>query len=127
MDDKEFDSMIDEALNIPVPEGLAERLEQHIDKLAENEKKQKRHRLTYWATSAAAVILLTIGIFIGTDLQANQARMADTYTDPAEAAIAAEKVLAFMSTQLNKGLDQVENAGQEMEKVNQILDKHFKE
>ena len=126
MDDKELDRMIDKALDVPIPEGLAERLEQHIDQLAANEKRHKLRRFTLWATSAAAAILLGVGIFIGTDLPSfNQTQMADTYTDPEEAAIAAEKALAFMSTQLNKGLEQVADAEQEINNVNKIVYKHL--
>ena len=125
MDDKELDRMIDEALDIPIPKGLAERLEQHIDHMAANEKKRKLHRFIYWATSTAAVILLCIGIFMGIESPSNHNKLADTYTDPAEAAIAAEKALAFMSAQLNKGLEQVNEAGQKIENVNQIVYKHL--
>lgn len=126
MNDEEVDRLIDESLEIPLPEGLSERLEAHIDTLAANEKKRKLRRLIYWATSAAAIVLLCIGIFFKIGEQSHQ-QVADTFTDPKEAAIVAEKALAFMSTQLNKGLGEVENAGQEIEKVNQILNKHLKE
>lgn len=125
MDDKELDRMIDEALDIPIPEGLAERLEQQIDRMVANEKKHTLRRFTYWATSTAAVILLCIGIFMGTGNWSGRNKLADTYTDPAEAAVAAEAALAYMSTQLNKGLDRVNDAGQTIENVNQIVYKHL--
>lgn len=127
MNDDEVDRLIDESLEIPIPEGLSERLEAHIDALAAGEKKRKLRRLTHWATSAAAVVLLCIGIFFGINKQSSQQQMADTFTDPKEAALVAEQALAFMSTQLNKGIGEVENAGQEIEKINQILDKHLKD
>ena len=128
MNDDELDRIIDKALDIPLPEGLSERLEAHIDALAAGEKKrQLRHRFAYWAISTAAVALLCIGVFVGTEKQVSQPQMADTFTNPQEAAIAAEKALVLMSAHLNKGIDQVENAGQKIEKVNQILDKHLKE
>lgn len=125
MDDKDLDRTMDEILDIPIPKGLAERLEQQIDALAAQEKRHKSRRFIYWASSAAAVMLLCVGIFFGTSTLPHQSKLADTYTDPAEAAIAAEKALAFMSTQLNKGFDQVSDAGQEIEKVNQIVNKHL--
>ncbi len=125
MDDKDFDRIMDEALDIPIPEGLAERLEQQINNLAAEEKKVKFRRILYWVSGAAAVILLCIGIFLGTVITPDQKKLADTYTDPAEAALVAEKALAFMSVQLNKGLDQVNDAGQEIGKVNQIVNKHI--
>jgi hypothetical protein len=51
--------------------------------------------------------------------------MADTFTDPEEAALVAGQTLAFISAQLNKGLDMVTDAEQELEKVNQLLNKHL--
>jgi len=51
--------------------------------------------------------------------------LADTYTNPQEAAIAAQKALAFMSSNLNKGIDQINDAQQEINKVNRILNKHL--
>ncbi len=54
-------------------------------------------------------------------------QLADTYTNPQEAAMAAQKALAFMSVNLNKGIEQVNEAQQEMNKVNKILNKHLKD
>lgn len=125
MDDKEVNRMIDEALDIPIPEGLAERLEAQIDELAAKEKKHNLRRIIYWAASTAAVILLCIGLFVNTNRPSDQMQTADTFTDPAEAALVAEQALAFISTQLNKGLDQVTDAGQEIDKVNKIVYKHL--
>jgi hypothetical protein len=124
MNDNELSRLLNEALHIPLPKGLSERLEGRIDQWASKEKKQNRRRLLYWATGAAAAIALAVGIFFPA---APQRQQADTYSDPHEAAIAAEQALAFMSAQLNKGLDQVSSAQEEIEKVNEILNKHFKE
>ncbi|MDR3140394.1 MAG: hypothetical protein LBU37_01495 [Tannerellaceae bacterium] len=126
MNDEEVDRLIDESLEIPVPEGLSARLEAHIDALAANEKKRKNGRLMYRATAAAAIALLCISIFLKTEKQSPAPSMIDTFSNPEEAAVAAGQALAFMSAQLNKGIGKVENAGQEIEKVNQLLDKHLK-
>jgi hypothetical protein len=126
MNDEEVDRLIDESLEIPLPEGLAARLEAQIDALAANEKRRKIRRLMYRATAAAAIALLCIGIFVGIGRQSPTPSMADTFSDPEEAAIVAGQALAFMSAQLNKGLAKVADAGQEIEKVNQLLDKHLK-
>lgn len=126
MDDKELDRMIDEAAHIPLPEGLAGRLERQIDLLAAAGKKQRRKRFIIWASGAAAAIFIGAGIFFADNLPSPPLpQMADTYTDPAEAAHAAGKALAFMSNQLNKGLDQVSDAEQKMETVNNIVYKHL--
>ncbi|MDR1402664.1 MAG: hypothetical protein LBJ60_03035 [Tannerellaceae bacterium] len=126
MNDKEIDRLIDNSLEIPIPEGLSKRLEAQIDALAADEKKRKTRRFIYRATGAAAIVLLCAGIFWGTGKQTPHLSMADTFSDPKEAAAAAEQALSFLSSQLNKGIAKVENAGQEIEKVNQLLDKHLK-
>ena len=41
--------------------------------------------------------------------------------------MAAQKALAFISVNLNKGIEQVNEAQQEMNKVNKILNKHLKD
>ncbi|MDR1558036.1 MAG: hypothetical protein LBS88_13555 [Tannerellaceae bacterium] len=123
MNENDFDRLIEKASGIPLPEGLVGRLEKQIDGYAAREKKQRIHRL-YRITGIAAALLLGIGIFLQTERQAPG--RADTFADPAEAAVAAGHALAFMSVQLNKGLEQVSGAGQEFEKVNEILHKHLK-
>ena len=123
MNNKDFDRLMEEALHIPIPEGLAGRLEKRIDAYALREKRHKTRRF-YGITGLAAVALLCVGIFLQTSLQRRQP--ADTFTDPAEAAAAAGQVLAFMSEHLNKGMEHVSTAGQEFEKVNEILTKHLK-
>jgi hypothetical protein len=127
MNDEEADRLIDESLEIPIPKGLSERLEAHIDTLAADEKKRKVRRFLYQATGAAAIALLCIGIFLKTGKHSPALSPADTFSDPKEAAVVAGQALAFMSAQLNKGIGKVEDAGQEIEKVNHLLDKHFKE
>jgi hypothetical protein len=127
MNDEEADRLIDESLEIPIPEGLSERLEAHIDALAADEKKRKVRRFLYRITAAAAIALLCIGIFLETGKQSPTLSAADTFSDPKEAAVVAGQALAFMSSQLNKGIGKVEDAEQEIEKVNHLLDKHFKE
>ena len=47
------------------------------------------------------------------------------YTNPKDAAAAAERLLYSHLGDLNKGINQVDNAGQEIDKVNNILNKHL--
>ena len=129
MNDKQIDELINKVLreDQTLPEGLSERLEQQIDAWAAAEKKETirssfRRRSLY----AAAVALLCIGIFQFTTPN-EEHQLADTYTNPQEAAMAAQKALAFMSVNLNKGIEQVNEAQQEMNKVNKILNKHLKD
>ncbi|MDR1257824.1 MAG: hypothetical protein LBK65_00890 [Tannerellaceae bacterium] len=119
MNDEYFDRLLDEALNIPVPEGLAGRLEAQIDRYAAAARR-RRIRLV---AGVAASIILAAGIFINTDKQPSGP--ADTFSDPVEAAAAAERMLTFMSAQLNEGLHQVSEAGEKFEEANHTIDKYF--
>ena len=85
-----------------------------------------RRRSLYWISgTAAAILLLCIGIAGLKDLETSKQQLADTYTNPQEAAIAAGKAMAFMSSNLNKGIDQMNDAQQEINNVNRILNKHL--
>lgn len=133
MNDKQIDELINKVLreDQTLPEGLSERLEQQIDAWAAAEKKEtirssfRRHSL-YWLSGAAAVALLCVGIFQFVAPE-KEHQLADTYTNPQEAAIAAQEALAFLSINLNKGIEQVNEAQQEMNKVNEILNIHLKD
>lgn len=133
MNDKQIDELINKVLreDQTLPEGLSERLEQQIDTWAAAEKKETlrssfRRRSLYWISgTAAAILLLCVGIAGLKDLETSKQQLADTYTNPQEAAIAAGKALAFMSSNLNKGIDQMNDAQQEINNVNRILNKHL--
>ena len=133
MNDKQIDELINKVLREDqmLPEGLSERLEQQIDTWAAAEKKETlrssfRRRSLYWISgTAAAILLLCIGIAGLKDLETSKQQLADTYTNPQEAAIAAGKAMAFMSSNLNKGIDQMNDAQQEINNVNRILNKHL--
>ena len=134
MDDKRLDEWIEKALqeDLALPEGLKERLEARIDRLAKEEKSVSlprrsslRVRSLYWISGvAAAVLAAAFLIFSEPDRPAPT--VADTFTDPEEAAVVARHALAFMSKNLNKGLDEAREAGEEVAKINQIVNKHFK-
>lgn len=131
MNDKQIDELINKALREDgeLPEGLSGRLEQYIDNLAAKEQRQKsplmRRQFIYLFGGVAAAMLIGFVLFLQTDNFYNKPTTADTFSDPQEAAIAANKALAFMSTQLNNGLDQVSDAEQEINKVNKIVNKQL--
>lgn len=133
MDNKRIDEMIDQVLREEqeLPEGLSDRLEQYIDQLAAKEKRQKRtvgrKRALYWFGGVAAALLLGIAVFFQTEQAGLKPTTADTFSDPQQAAIAAQEALAFMSIQLNKGLDQVTEAHEEVNKVNDIVNKQLQD
>jgi len=125
MNDKKIDELINKSLQEEqtLPEGLSHRLEERID--AWKTRSLPRRRTLYWLSGIAASILLCIGFFqYEASYQAHN-RLSDTYTNPEEAAVAAEKALFLLSHNLNKGISQVNNAGQEIDKVNNILSKHL--
>ncbi len=131
MDDKKIDELINKALQEEqaLPEGLSRRLEQQIDAWASAEEKKTRswtrRRSLYWLSGAVAAILLCIAVFQYDVSSLTPDRPRDTYTNPEEAAVAAEKALLLLSQNLNKGISQVNDAEQEIDKVNNILNKHL--
>ena len=122
------DELINKALqeDLALPEGLSERLERRIDFLAQEEVSPRvsRRRSFYWISGIAAAILGAL-FLIFTETNHPAPVMADTFTDPKEAAVVAQNALAFMSRNLNKGLGQVNEAGQENTKINKIVNKHL--
>ena len=119
MNDKKIDELINKALQEEqaLPEGLSRRLEEQIDAWAATEEKKTRsltrRQTLYWLSGIASSILLCIGLFqYEASYQAHD-RLSDTYTNPKDAAVAAEKALLLLSQNLNKGISQVDNAGQE--------------
>jgi hypothetical protein len=111
---------------IRIPAGVSERLDKLIMQQETPQKPPPRKQMwLYRVSSAAAVALLCIGLFFAIR-KPSPPRTADTFKDPKEAALVAEQTLAYMSVQLNKGLDKAAGARQEFEKANQILNKHLK-
>ena len=120
-----FNALYDTA-DIPLPEGIAERLETAIDKhIAETSapigKKIYFNRLYAVISGAAAVVLLCVGIFFLTEKQSQTNYIADTYSDPKEAALAAEQALLFVSNKLNQGLSPLEKVTESVDKTNKLL------
>jgi hypothetical protein len=106
---------------IKIPEGVSERLEKSIMQMDVSQKSQTlKRQLHYWISSAAAVTLLCIGLFFFF-FRPSPPKLVDTFSNPEEAALVAEQSITFMSMQLNKGLNKVSDAEQEIEKANQLL------
>jgi hypothetical protein len=120
---------------IKLPKGFSERLENNIDRYIKetghsNKVAKNRFKTGYLLISAgsiAAAILLLTGIFIfhepsfsGDDM------ITDTYTDPREATVVAEKVLTLISVNLNKGFLPLEKTKKSIDKTNELLNKNLK-
>lgn len=132
MNDKEFDKLIQKALNNTneLPEGLSDRLEQQIDRWAAEESNIRRNsperkRVFYWIGGIAASFLLAMFLFFQVENKPEYPVMADTFSDPKEAALVAQNTLMFLSAQLNKGLNQVSETGKEVDKINEIVIKQL--
>ena len=111
-----------------IPIGVSERLEEALETLNANDanprKQHKTNKFYYWISSAAAIILLCIGLFFVTR-EASPPKMADTFSDPKEAALVAEQTLVFISAHLNNGLNKVAEVDHEFEKASQLINKHL--
>ncbi len=148
-DDRQLFQLLHDT-QIQVPEGVSKRLAESIRQNVKNTARHpeldsgslehegiagqarndvndipRRRTFYYWISSAAAVALLCIGLFFATR-EPSSSKMADTFSNPEDAALVAGQTLAFISAQLNNGLDKVADVEHEFEKVNNVLNKHLK-
>lgn len=127
--DKEVFSALADHTEIKVPLDLESKLNKSIDQWEKAEKKAvriKHNRRVYWqwVGSIAAGILLVFGVWTYIDRnESHTPVIADTYTNPEDAYREAQKVLALVSLNLNKGIKQLEEAQQKTEKVDKIVKK----
>jgi hypothetical protein len=137
--DRDILIALHDSSDITLPEGISERLENALDNhiaetsITENKLPAKKiplfsktRRLYIAVASSAAAILLCIGIFFATENRHKQNMIADTYTNPEEAAIAVEKALMLVSTKLNQGLSPLEKVQDSVDKTNELLNDNFK-
>lgn len=131
MDEQKIDELIAKVLQdeVQLPDGLSERLERHIDQMTEANKEEAQQIpiRKRWISqlSVAASILLALGISISVYFLQAGSQPKDTFNDPQEAALVAEHALMLLSQNLNKGLNGVQQAHQEVTKVNQVLNKQL--
>lgn len=116
IDDKEIDALIEQALKEEqaLPEGLSDRLSQSIDSWQQAEQQQRaKHRTLVVRLSFAVAASLLLLLFVKwnpstpteQELTASASIWEDTYTDPNEAAAAAQEALRLLSKNLNKGMN----------------------
>jgi hypothetical protein len=121
MDNNPLDRIIDQSLHIPLPKGLEQRLEKRIDALAAREKRRTGRRLLYLTGGVAAA--LAAGIFLALQpAECGEYSSPIAVTDPAEAATVTREALRLLSTELNRGFDQVASARREIEQANRIFE-----
>ncbi|MCR5513588.1 MAG: hypothetical protein K6F43_08530 [Prevotella sp.] len=100
---------------IPIPEGLEERLSAKIDEWEQEELKAQRRRslprtLRYIAAAACVALVIGVGFHLlgieNNEMMAEQ----DTYQDPVKAQQEAERALILLAVNLNKGMGHLEKA-----------------
>jgi hypothetical protein len=136
--DRDLFHALYDSSHIRIPQGLSERLGHRIDKhiketgaTTENKSAQpKIRRLFTGIGSIAAALLFLAGIFFfqGEDKTSGKSdAITDTFTDPLEAALVAERTLTLISLHLNKGLSPLGKVKESMDKTNELLNEklHF--
>jgi len=116
---------------IPIPEGLEERLEAKIDEWERSEQQTREPRLKlpkamrYAAIAASVVLIFGVGYyFLRHEEPVNLAEQ-DTYQDPIVAQQEAQKALNLLAYNLNKGMGHLEKAKAISERTEQTLNKQL--
>ena len=96
---------------IPIPEGLEERLSAKIDEW-EREKKPRRRIsvLRYVAAAACFALVFGVGYHLMNKNENTNLAEQDTYQDPVKAQQEAERALNMLAMNLNKGMGHLEKA-----------------
>ena len=116
---------------IPIPEGLEERLSAKIDEWEREEQKAKQHTLIprvlrYTAVAASFALVFGVGYhLLNHDNRSNLAEQ-DTYQDPVLAQQEAERALNMLAYNLNKGMGHLEKAKALSDKTEQSFNEKLK-
>ena len=126
--DRDLFRALYESPDCSMPKNFSQRLESKIDRhIKENGSVQSAPSIkTFFIriSSAAAIALLCISTFFF--LSRNPGHLSDTYSDPAEAAVAAEQALMFVAAKLNAGLSSMDKVNESINKTNEIINKKLK-
>ena len=100
---------------IPIPEGLEERLSAKIDEWEQEEQKAQRRRsltrtLRYIAAAACVVLVIGVGFHLLYQDETMVLAEQDPYQDPVKAQQEAERALTLLAVNLNKGMGHLEKA-----------------
>lgn len=130
-------NLMDKKRTVCAPQGLEEKLSTLIDTWKEEEE-EKQHRALVgsrrftnhspwkWIGGVAASMILILSIWVASENEPTIQPLAqDTYTDPQRAYEEVQKALLMVSTNLNKGFEQLENAKGEIRKADHILTKQL--
>ena len=97
---------------IPIPEGLEERLSAKIDEWEREDKKPRRRIsvLRYVAAAACFALVFGVGYHLMNKNENTNLAEQDTYQDPVKAQQEAERALNMLAMNLNKGMGHLEKA-----------------
>ena len=117
---------------IPIPEGLEERLSAKIDEWERAEQQTRKSHLKlpqamrYAAIAACVVLVFGVGYYFlnNNEEKVNLAEQ-DTYSDPVIAQQEAEKALNLLAYNLNKGMGQLEKAKAISDRTETTLNKQL--
>lgn len=116
---------------IPIPEGLEERLSAKIDEW-EQEEKQARHRirlpraLCYTAIAASIALVIGVGFHLLRQDEPTNLAEQDTYQDPIKARQEAERALNLLAVNLNKGMSHLKKAKALSDKTEKTVNEQLK-
>jgi hypothetical protein len=121
---------------IPIPEGLEERLSAKIDEWEKEEKLQKAPKaqrrtllpraLRYTAVAASVALVFGVGYHLLSQEQYVNLAEQDTYQDPLLAKQEAERALTILAVNLNKGMGHLEKAKALGDKTEKTLNEQLK-
>ena len=134
LDEKELFLKMYEADSPDVPPMLASKLNHLIDELALNEKdeviqsQQSKRKLWLWAGSAAAgiALLVSVGISFNDKPTIIDTQTATITAEDQQKIKEAQEALLLLSSNFNKGMDQLAVVSQNLDKTNDILTKTLK-
>ena len=116
---------------IPIPEGLEQRLSAKIDQWEREEQKAKQHTLIprvlrYTAVAASFALVFGVGYHLMSQDEPTNLAEVDTYQDPMLAQQEAERALNLLAYNLNKGMGHLEKAKALSDKTEQSFNEKLK-
>lgn len=130
LDEKKIFLQMNEADSINIPSDLELKLDNLIDNLNyEEEVKQHSKKKHLWiqvgSVAAGVALLIFAGIHFTKEQNEMKPSTANIELDDQQKIEEAQKALILLSTNFNKGLDQVTMVSTNLDKANEILDKTF--
>lgn len=127
--DKEFFLALRKTEIPETPRELETKLDHLIDLWAKADEKKQPFKTPgkinwQWITGIAASFLIIASVWMYVDNRHSSLR-ADTFSNPEDAYNEVQKALILISGNLNKGMNQLEIAQKEFQKVDNILDKQI--